>query len=100
MNGPIHLNARVPITAAQIKLLNTTPVQIIPGAPGKIVNIYNLYLRYFFGTTPFNPVDGDSFIWFLGSTSATAIVNYPSTGDTNAVGFVDQSQDMGQWFDG
>ena len=102
MSAPTHLTVRVPITSAQMQTLNTTPLQIIAGTPAQFLNVYNLYLRYFHGTVPFNAVSGDGFYFFTGTTGLPFIA-YPGgegfIGPSQpATGFVDQTQDMSLWF--
>ena len=89
----IHQNARIPLTAAQILSLNSSPVELIAGTPGSIIVTYNLYLRLFHGTTPFNPQSTDALVYYLGNLENTTLPN----SSTIAKGFVDQTQDMSSW---
>ena len=93
-----HQNVRVPLSAAQILNLGTTPVQIVAPSAGQIIVPYNTYLRLFAGTTPFNPLSGDHLAFYLGNPANTQLIEYP--GGLSAIGFADQTVDMSQWHDG
>jgi hypothetical protein len=94
----VHQTARVPISADQILTLNSVPVEVIAGTPGAIINIYSLYLRLFYGTTPYNPQVDDVFVFYSGNPNNTNLVSFgTSPGGARATGFVDQTQDMSCW---
>jgi len=95
-----HQFARVSLTSAQLLSLNSAPIEVITGTSGSIINVYNLYLRFFHGTTPFNPQPEDGFVFYLGNPDNTTLVNYGAISGCNAQGFIDQTQDMGSWLDG
>ena len=54
------------LTAAQIKSLVASPVLLIPGQAGCVIDLQSVYFRYIHGSVPFNPVAGDGFVLFNG----------------------------------
>lgn len=96
MPSPTHNTVRVSLTAAQILSLNTNPVELISGSAGQILVVYSVYLRYFHGSTPFNPQSDDQFAFYTGNINSTYLIPYP--GGQFAQGFIDQTQDMSQWY--
>jgi len=99
MNAPTHQNVRVALTAAQILDLGTTPVQIVPGSPGQLIVVYNMYLRLFAGTTPFNPSDTDVFGFYVGSLASANEASFGDDSGVSCVGFADQTTDQSLWFE-
>jgi hypothetical protein len=87
--------AVVQVTAAQIKSMHTSPVQLVPGQAGCIVDIKSILLVYHAGTQVFNPTSTD----FVGVFTGT-IPNIFSTytnGVCLAEGFTDQASDQLVW---
>lgn len=80
------------LTAAQIKSLVASPVLLIPGQAGCVIDLQSVYFRYIHGSTPFNPVTGDAFVLFNG-THANCLTSL----SVNATGFIDQTTDQSAW---
>ena len=93
---PETQTAVVPITAAQIKQLNTAPVIIIPARAGCVIKIHSSLFVYTYGTTPFGPIDSNDTIALVEGSPLTG--NGFTTGFVlNVTGFLDQTQNMGMW---
>lgn len=92
----------VTIPSAQVLTLNSAPVVLVPGTPGNIIQMNWGYIRYIAGSTMFNPQPADNIIFIHGTGGPTGAGNF-FTNYANgqpAITFVDQSVDMGSWFDG
>lgn len=93
-NFPEIQSAKVSLTAAQIKQLNTTPVEIIPGLAGHVVDLKSVFFLYTFGSVAFGPIDPNDTLTLINGTPPSGSV---TTADASAAGFIDQTQNMGQW---
>lgn len=81
------------LIAAQLKSLVASPVLLIPGEAGCVIELQSAYFRLLSGATPFNPGAGDALVLFTGTTShcLTSLNPVPATG------FLDQTTDQSAW---
>jgi hypothetical protein len=82
---------KVVLTSTQILAMHTSPVALVPGRTGCIIDVNSIYYRYLHGGTPFNPAGDDSIFLTEGSVTAGLVSGFIATG------FVDQSVDMSTW---
>ncbi len=80
------------LTAAQIKSLVASPVLLIPGQAGCVIDLQSVYFRYIYGSVPFNPAANDGFVLFNGIHANCLAAFY-----VTAAGFVDQATDQSAW---
>jgi hypothetical protein len=82
------------LSATQILSLNTSPILVIPGQAGCIIDVVSVYFRYIHGSVAFNPGAHDSLVYYYGTP-----VNASNTlkGVVTATGFVDQAADESVW---
>ena len=86
------LTAVVNVSATQIKSLHTSPVLLVPGVSGCIVDIKSLILVYHAGAQAFNPGGEDQ----LAAITGALPNSFLATG-FSASGFCDQSSDQINW---
>jgi hypothetical protein len=96
---PQMYTVAVTVTAAQIKNLNTTPILLVAGVSGCVLDVKSCFLRYNFNTTPFGTINANDCILVINSATPNDIPNCFGLGEGFgiATGFVDQSQSMGLW---
>jgi hypothetical protein len=93
MAYPSFQELKVVLTASQLLTLHTSPVLLVAGVAGTIIDVNSIYYRYLHGTTVFNPA----------STDGVMVVNgimpnvLSEAGYLFATGFLDQSVDMSAW---
>lgn len=95
----IHGFKTIHITTAQILNMATSPVSLLPGIPGYLVDIRGCFLRYNFGGTAFNAVAGDflSLLTGINGPGGSGMVSYP--GGITASGLVNKTVDSGAFMD-
>ena len=85
--------SKIVLSAAQLLSLNTSPVLLVPGKTGCLIELMSAYFRYVHGATPFNPGVSDQLTLIYGPI----LSSNPTVNLTPATGFVDQSVDMANW---
>lgn len=93
MSNQVSLQNKTLLTAAQLKSLVASPVLLIPGKAGCVIDLETVYFRYLAGSTPFNPASGDAFVLYTGTKSSCLTALNP----TGAEGFIDQTTDQSAW---
>lgn len=91
VTGANVLRSRATVSAAQLYALNTSVVEMAPGVPGKILVVFTVFLRYFYGGVPFQ---------FLNTAEAsleygTSGVNAFEGGDIGVAGIVNGATTSG-----
>ena len=81
------------LTAAQLKSLVASPVLLIPGQAGCVIDLQSVYFRYIHGSVVFNPGANDVFVLYNGTQSSCLT----SLSMTVASGFIDQTVDQSVW---
>ena len=86
--------AIVVVTAAQIKQLNTTPIEIVPGKSGSVIDLKSVFFVYNFNTTAFGTIDPNDTLVLVNGIPPNCFNNATLP---NVTGFLDQTESMGQW---
>jgi hypothetical protein len=94
---PTMYTATLILTAAQLKTLNSSPVQIVAGTPGQIICLESAYFQYNYNSVAFNVASTDFMGVYVGTASSSNVVLSGDGTGFPALGFLDQSQNMGLW---